>query len=46
MGTFRTFEGIEAWQQAGTLPRLIYDASGKGAFGRDFGSRGRPQTRH
>lgn len=39
MGTFRTFEEIEAWQQARTLARMIYDASGKGAFGRDFGLR-------
>ena len=39
MGTFKTFEEIEAWQQARTLAKLIYDASGKGAFGRDFGLR-------
>ncbi len=36
MGTFRSFEEIEAWQQARTLARLIYDASGRGTFGRDF----------
>jgi hypothetical protein len=39
VGTFKTFEEIEAWQQARTLARLICDASGKGAFGRDFGLR-------
>lgn len=39
MGTFKSFEEIEAWQQARTLARVIYEASGKGAFGRDFGLR-------
>ncbi len=38
MGTFKTFEEIEAWQ-ARSLTKLIYEASGKGAFGRDFGLR-------
>jgi len=39
MGTFKTFEEIEAWQQARTLARMVYEASGKGAFGRDFALR-------
>ncbi|MCX6843189.1 MAG: four helix bundle protein [candidate division WOR-3 bacterium] len=39
MGTFRTFEEIEAWQQARTLAKMVYEASGKGAFGRDFALR-------
>ena len=39
MGTFRTFEEIEAWQQARTLAKIVYEASGKGAFGRDFALR-------
>ena len=39
MGTFRTFEEIEAWQQARTLAKVVYEASGKGAFGRDFALR-------
>ena len=39
MGTFRTFEEIEAWQQARTLAKMVYEASGKGTFGRDFALR-------
>jgi four helix bundle protein len=39
MATFRTFEEIEAWQQARELTKLVYEASGKGAFGRDFALR-------
>ena len=39
MGTFRTFEEIEARQQARTLAKIVYEASGKGAFGRDFALR-------
>jgi four helix bundle protein len=39
MGTFRTFEEVEAWQQARTLAKIVYEASGKGAFGRDFALR-------
>ena len=39
MGAFRTFEEIEAWQQARTLAKIVYEASGKGAFGRDFALR-------
>jgi four helix bundle protein len=39
MATFKTFEEIEAWQQARELTRLVYEVSGKGAFGRDFALR-------
>ena len=39
MATFKTFEEIEAWQQARSLTRLVYAASGKGTFGWDFGLR-------
>jgi four helix bundle protein len=39
MATFRTFEEIEAWQQARELTKLVYEASGSGAFGRDFALR-------
>jgi len=39
VGTFRTFEEIEAWQQARELTRLVYEVSGKGTFGRDFALR-------
>jgi hypothetical protein len=33
MGTFKTLEEIEAWQQARELTRLVYEVSSKGAFG-------------
>lgn len=39
MATFQSFEDIEAWQQARTLTRKIYDASGRGNFAKDFGLR-------
>jgi four helix bundle protein len=39
MATFKTFEEIEAWQQARELTRLVYEVSGRGAFGRDFALR-------
>lgn len=39
MGTFKTFEEIEAWQQARELTRLVYEVSGKGAFGHDLALR-------
>jgi four helix bundle protein len=39
MATFKSFEEIEAWQQARELTRLVYAASGRGAFERDFGLR-------
>ena len=39
MATFKTFEEIEAWQQARSLTKLVYAASGRSAFGRDFGLR-------
>ncbi len=39
MATFRTFEEIEAWQQARELTKLVYQTSGSGAFGRDFSLR-------
>ena len=39
MGTFKTFEEIEAWRQARELTRLVYEVSGKGTFGRDFALR-------
>jgi four helix bundle protein len=39
MSTFKTFEEIEAWQQARTLAKMVYEASGKGAFARDFALR-------
>ncbi len=39
MATFRTFEEIEAWQQARELTQLVYAVSGRGAFGRDVALR-------
>ena len=39
MGTFRSFEEIEAWQQARELTKKIYKISKEGAFARDFGLR-------
>jgi four helix bundle protein len=39
MATFKSFDEIEAWQQARELTRFVYAASGRGAFGRDFGLR-------
>lgn len=36
---FKSFEEIEAWQQARELTKLVYAASGRGTFERDFGLR-------
>lgn len=39
MGTFRSFEEIEAWQKARELTKRIYEVSKEGNFARDFGLR-------
>lgn len=39
MGTFRTFEDMEAWQQSRKLTKSIYKVTSQGAFARDFGLR-------
>ena len=39
MASFKRFEEIEAWQIGRELNREVYTASGRGAFGRDFGLR-------
>ncbi len=39
MATFRRFEDIEAWQIARELNRAVYQATGAGAFARDFALR-------
>jgi len=39
MATFKSFEEIEAWQQARALTREIYALSKTGDFSRDFGLR-------
>ena len=36
MGTFKSFEEIEAWQKARQLTRGIYKLSAGGSFSRDF----------
>ncbi len=37
MATFEKFEDIMCWQKARELTRRVYDVSGQGQFGRDFG---------
>ena len=39
MGTFKSFEEIEAWQKARELSREIYSISKRGAFSKDFALR-------
>jgi four helix bundle protein len=39
MGTFNSFEEIEAWQKARELMREIYDVSKRDAFSKDFALR-------
>jgi len=39
MGTFRSFEDIEAWQKSRELARNIYGHSNKGLLSRDFSLR-------
>lgn len=39
MGTFKSFEDIEAWQKARSLAREIYGVSNEGLFAKDFGLR-------
>ncbi len=39
MGTFTSFEDIEAWQKARSLTSRIYSESNSGKFQRDFGLR-------
>ena len=39
MAAFKRFEEIEAWQKARELTRLVYDATAKGDFARDFALR-------
>ncbi|HYG09366.1 MAG TPA: four helix bundle protein [Pyrinomonadaceae bacterium] len=37
MGKIERFEEFEAWQRSRELTKLIYQLSGSGDFGRDFG---------
>jgi len=39
VGTFQSFEEIEAWQRARELTREIYTISAQGMFSKDFGLR-------
>ena len=39
MATIERFEDIEAWQDARALVKVIYEMTGNGPFGRDFGLR-------
>ena len=39
MAKIATFEGLEAWQRARELTRVIYDCSGSGEFAKDFALR-------
>lgn len=39
MASFKRFQDIKAWQKARELTRQIYNATAKGAFGRDFALR-------
>jgi len=39
MGTFKSFEEIEAWQKARELIREIYSVSKRGTFSKDFALR-------
>jgi four helix bundle protein len=38
-GPARRFEELEVWQRSRHLARLVYELTGKGDFGRDFGLR-------
>ena len=37
MSVFKTFEEINAWQNARALVREVYEMTSKGAFGKDYG---------
>jgi four helix bundle protein len=39
VGTFKSFEEINAWQKARELTRRVYQISGEGQSARDFGLR-------
>ena len=39
MGTFKSFEEIDAWKKARELTRRVYDITAKGAFARDYALR-------
>ena len=39
MATAKRFEDLECWRKARELTRLVYDATSRGSFSRDFGLR-------
>jgi four helix bundle protein len=39
MGTFRSFEDIQAWQKARKVTKMVYEMTGEGNFARDYGLR-------
>ena len=39
MGTFRSFEDIQAWQKARQATIMVYEITASGNFSRDFGLR-------
>jgi len=39
MARIKRFEDIRAWQEARVLTQMVYESSGQGDFGRDFGLR-------
>ena len=39
MATFKRFEDIKAWQKAREATQLVYGASSKGLFAKDYGLR-------
>lgn len=39
MGTFKSFEDIDAWKKARELTRSVYKATAKGTFARDYSLR-------
>lgn len=43
MGTFRSFEDIQAWQKARKVTKMIYEMTAAGDFARDYGLRDQVQ---
>lgn len=39
MGTFKTFEEIDAWKKARELTQRVYEVTGHGTFARDYALR-------
>jgi four helix bundle protein len=39
MGTFRSFEDIQAWQKARKVTKMVYEMTAAGEFAKDYGLR-------